>query len=104
MHLKTCGKTSCNPVQQTRGEMGHGDYVDVIISHEHVRPNPAESKVDMYSSYDLHAIVEMDEDNKSDIRVCCKTCGKVTGWQRRDAPGMPGVGIEFSRSTWNGTI
>jgi hypothetical protein len=102
--LKTCGKEGCRPVMQVRGEMGHGDYVDVIKAHEHVMPNPALSRVDMHSSYDLHEIIEMEEDSKSDIRICCYKCGKVTGWQRRDAPGMPEVGIFFTQKTWNGLI
>jgi len=100
MQLKKCAKKDCKPVEQTRGNMGHGDYVDVIKSHQHVTRGPS-SDVDMDSSHDLHLLVDKEEDNKSDCRICCMTCGKVTGWQRRDAPGMPGVGIEFTRKKWN---
>lgn len=103
MQLKTCTKEGCRPVEQTRGQMGHGDYMDVIVAHRYVVPNPA-SSVDMVSSHDLHLIVDADKDSASDFRICCMTCGKATGWQRRDAPGMPGVGIEFTRKTWNGVI
>lgn len=101
MHLKTCGKEDCRPVQQTRGRMGPGDYVDVIKAHEHAVPNPAVSAVDMNSSRDLHLLVEQSDDGKDDIRICCMTCGKVTPWQHQDAPGMPGVGIIFTRNLWN---
>lgn len=101
MQLKKCAKKDCKPVEQTRGDMGRGDYADVIKSHRHVTPSPSQSSVDMKSSHDLHLLVEMEEDNKSDYRICCLTCGKATGWQRRDAPGMPGVGVEFTQKKWN---
>jgi hypothetical protein len=103
MQLKKCTNKACKPVEQTRGSMSHGDYVDVIKAHEHVTPGPS-SAVNMKSSHDLHLIIDNEEDNKTDRRVCCLTCGKATGWQRRDAPGMPGVGIEFTHKTWNGVI
>lgn len=101
MQLNTCGAEGCNPVEQTRGRMGPGDYADVIKSHRHVTPNPSNSLVDMVSSHDLHLIVERDESSQDDVRICCMTCGRVTGWQRRDAPGMPGVGVDFTRQQWN---
>lgn len=101
MHLKTCGKEGCRPVEQKRGRMGRGDYVDVIKAHEHVVPNPSVSAVDMNSSHDLHLLVEQSDDGKDDTRICCMTCGKVTPWQRQDAPGMPGVGIIFTQNLWN---
>jgi hypothetical protein len=100
MNLKQCGKNGCRPVEQTRGQMGHGDYADVIASHRHVVPNPAQSFVDMESSHDLHTLVEMDESAKNDFRVCCMKCGKTTPWQMPDAPGMPGVGIDYTRKRW----
>jgi hypothetical protein len=100
MQLKTCGKKGCRPVEQVRGQMGPGDYADVIASHRHVRPS-ADSAVNMESAQDMHLLVEMNDEIKDDVRICCLTCGKATGWQRPDAPGMPGVGIEFSRNHWN---
>lgn len=100
--LKTCIKEGCRPVEQTRGQMGHGDYMDVIVAHQHVLPNPSQSAIDMHSSHDLHLLVE--EAEGTDIRICCMKCGKVTGWQMRDAPGMPGVGIEFTRTKWNNGV
>ena len=102
MELKAVCCKDSKPVLQTRGKMGHGDYMDVIKSHEHVRPNESESRVNMDTAWDLHLLAEMEEDNKTDIRVCCMSCGKVTGWQRRDAPGMPEVGIYHTIKTWNG--
>lgn len=100
MSLYKCVNDNCNPVEQIRGEMGPGDYVDVAMAHEFVGPG-AGSAVHRDSATNLHELVEMEEDNKTDTRICCLTCGKATGWNRRDAPGMPGAGADYTRKLWN---
>lgn len=80
--LKTCGKDGCNPVEQVRGEMGPGDYFG--------QPE------------DYHTQVEMHDDIRNDFRICCKKCGKATGWNHKDLPNMPGAGADYVRKVWNG--
>jgi hypothetical protein len=99
--LKTCGKEACNPVEQVRGKMGPGDYADVIIAHRYVPPWDTTTKINAETAQDLHLHVEVDESGKDDFRICCLTCGKATGWNKSDAPGMPGVGRDFTRKRWN---
>jgi hypothetical protein len=102
--LRKCDKSGCTPVEQIRGKMGRGDYADVIKSHEFVGPS-ASSAVDRISAENLHEIVEMNDEIKDDFRICCLTCGKATGWNRQDAPGMPGAGADYTRKKWNeGTV
>lgn len=85
--LNKCTNENCDPKIQVRGKMGSGDY----ISHS-LRENP--------ETY--HNEVELIDDNhKSDVRICCKPCGTVTGWQKADAPGMPGAGLDYLVKTWN---
>jgi len=44
---------------------------------------------------------ELHEGNRDDIRVACTKCQNATGWNKRDQPGMPGVGINFMKNHWN---
>lgn len=44
---------------------------------------------------------ELHEGNRDDIRVACSHCPNATGWNKRDQPGMPGVGIGFMKNHWN---
>lgn len=107
MTLKTCGKTGCNPIEQIRGNMKAGDYHDVIASHAksdsmsdpHLYGTPQGS--DEASTARAEHLVEMPEDGRNDFRIVCKTCGRVTPWNKSDAPGMPGVGKTFTRDRWN---
>lgn len=79
--LNKCARPGCNPVEQIRGQMGPGDY-----------PGQAD---------DYYTRVEMDDDIRNDVRVCCKTCGVTGGWCKADAPGMPGAGADYMRKLWN---
>lgn len=109
MTLKTCGKTGCNPIEQTRGEMKAGDYHDVIASHSGQRfgtipdPHLYGTPVGSPEAETARAehLVEMPEDGRADFRIVCTTCGKATGWNKADAPNMPGVGKTFMRDLWN---
>ena len=98
--LKKCDKPDCNPVEQTRGDLGPGDYADVVKAHRWVGPS-ADSAVNGLTAENLHELCEMEEANKPDFRICCMTCGKATGWNRRDAPNMPEAGADYTRKLWN---
>lgn len=108
--LKTCGKQSCQPTEQIRGAMGPGDYFDVIVNNRipvpGAIPEPEKYGVPIRTAQDVgdhdpaHC-VEMDDANRDDFRICCKTCGRATPWNKSDAPGMPGVGQDWSRKLWN---
>lgn len=106
--LKTCSTDGCCPVEQTRGQIGAGDYHDVIAANRIQRFGGVEqpekygtpaSPDDGASDDQLH--VEMNDDIKDDFRICCSKCGKATPWQKSDAPGMPGAGQDFTRKVWN---
>lgn len=100
MALKTCGNSECNPVEQTRGDMGEGDYVDVIKAHEFVGPGPG-SNVHRDTAVRLHEMAEMHDGIRNDFRICCLTCGKATGWNQRDLPNMPEAGADYVRKQWD---
>jgi hypothetical protein len=59
-------------------------------AHEHIRGKHLDEKVH-----------EVHDDNRNDFRVACSKCDNATGWNKPDAPGMPGVGADFSRKLWN---
>src|SRR5438128_12230637 len=96
----TCERKDCNPKLQTRGEMGPGDYADVVKAHRYVPPWEASTRVNAVTVDNYHEMVELEDSNRTDIRVCCLTCGKATGWNERDAPSMPGVGVGFIKQVW----
>jgi hypothetical protein len=125
--LKPCGKGGCAPVEQLRGDMRPGDYYDVIASNPFGEPFPVHlakmlggvpepekyglpvrdhGDIEVLTSqgYADYHMVEVHENNSRDFRICCKTCGKATGWTQRDVPGMPGAGADFSRKTWNESV
>jgi hypothetical protein len=108
--LKRCSRPDCDPREQVRGDMRAGDYYDVIAANCMGRwggvPEPhlygvPEGSPEAATAKACH-IVEASPDAASDFRICCKACGKATGWNRSDAPGMPGVGRDWSRKLWNG--
>lgn len=96
MAVQKCGREGCDPSEQVRGRMGAGDYADVLKSN--AVPVPGAVPADDLQRY--HELVELDDANRDDVRICCLQCGKATGWQKPDAPGMPGIGVEFTRKTW----
>jgi hypothetical protein len=133
----TCTNPDCCPVEQIRGEMGPGDYYDVI-AHNRIPvpgavPEPEKYGFPIYDRSEQRQIavphleygqllepdpndtrafevpsdvrpehcVEMSENNKTDFRICCKTCGKATPWGAQDIPGMPGAGADWTRKRWN---
>lgn len=110
MTLKTCGRADCAPVEQTRGDMRPGDYHDIIAANSPERwggiKEPHKYGVVQGSpeaaAADAAHIVEMNDADRDDYRICCKFCGKATPWNKCDAPGMPGVGKMFTQNRWNG--
>jgi hypothetical protein len=81
------------PVEQVRGKMGEDDYFDVLENDWqeaflHRVPKP------------YHEHVELGPHNDTDFRIICKKCHLTTGWNKADGPGMPGMGIEWSRKKW----
>jgi hypothetical protein len=93
--LKKCHSDTCEPIEQVRGKMGPGDYFDVIhanpIGHPGAIPNP-----ETYGDR-----VERAPDGEKDFRICCKTCGLATPWNKANIPGMPGAGEDYTRKLWN---
>jgi hypothetical protein len=82
-------------VEQVRGEMGHGDYFDVVVNSLD-EPRNARLSDDYYRDVELH------DANRTDQRIVCRKCFLSTGWMRVDAPGMPpGVGIPALRVKWD---
>ena len=79
--LSKCTKPACDPQVQVRNKMCPGDYP---------------GQPDHY-----HTMVESYDYIDNDIRICCKTCDAVTGWNKADAPGMPGAGLDYVIKTWN---
>jgi hypothetical protein len=80
MALSAC-KCGGMPVEQVRDKMGPGDY----FGHPE----------------DYHTKVEMFDAIRNDVRISCPKCGKHTGWNKADAPGMPGAGLDFLHKKWN---
>jgi hypothetical protein len=107
--LKTCDKPGCCPVEQTRGELGPGDYHDVIANNRVQYPGavpepelygiPIWNEAGCGSSRPEHC-VELNDHNKDDFRICCRTCGKTTQWGLKNIPGMPGAGADWMRKHW----
>lgn len=83
-HLEKCGRTDCDPVVQVRGEMGHGDYVDVLSDKDVGDP-------DAY-----HERVELHDENKGDFRVMCRVCGLAAPWNKRSAKLPTGHVVDLS--------
>lgn len=82
-------------VEQVRGKMGVGDYFDVV----------AHSQADVWNARandDYHELVELDDANRTDMRIICSKCFQSTGWMKVDAPNMPaGIGIPAVRAKWD---
>lgn len=107
--MKTCGKPNCNPVEQIRGKVGAGDYHDVIaanggrlggVAEPAKYGKPADPSKWVDGQDDGHH-VEVDDSNRDDYRIVCTICGRATGWNKQDAPGMPGVGKDFTQKKWD---
>jgi hypothetical protein len=87
-------KCEHDTVEQVRGKMGLGDYFDVIAhgQDEPVLARPPEN---------YHEYVEINENNRTDVRIICKKCYMSTGWMRAQVPGMPeDIGIPAIRQKW----
>ena len=97
--LGKCQKNGCNPVIQVRGEMGPGDY------KLWGPPTGAEAIADYHETggENYYLYVDINDENRYDIRVACKKCGVATGWAKRDAPNMPDAGLDWSIKLWNET-
>lgn len=84
-------------VVQVRGQMGEGDYFDVLKNDE------MESFLSRVPR-DYHSHVHLDDENRTDLRIICRKCHLTTGWNKADAPGMPGVGLDFAKRKWDAMI
>lgn len=93
MAIGKCPDKDCAPVEQIRGEMGAGDYFDVLENDK------MEAFVNRLPP-DYHEHVEIDETNSGDIRIICRKCHRTTGWNKADAPGMPGAGRDYQDRIW----
>lgn len=110
--MKKCDKQNCEPIEQTRGEMAAGDYHDIIAAHSKARSGGmiepekygAPTGPGWTDGQDDGHHVEIDDSNRNDFRIVCKTCGKATPWNKPDAPGMPGIGKTFTRNLWDEKI
>ena len=92
MNLNKCIQCGSPAVEQVRGKMGPGDYKEMQrVNH----------KGHWVEDSDYFKRVDLYDDIKDDFRVSCSKCDNATGWNKPNAPGMPGVGLEFSRKTWN---
>ncbi len=119
-------QNGCQPVEQVRGEMGPGDYYDIIAYNRVPVPGavPEPEKygfqiwdqsskpwgIEGFADERVYQVpdgirpehcVEMNENNKNDFRICCKTCGKATPWGAKDFPGMPDAGADWIRKRWS---
>jgi hypothetical protein len=90
--LNPCAKCQSPAIEQVRGKMGPGDYKQVQKVNE---------KGHFVDDLDHYKKVRLDDDIRDDIRVSCTKCDNATGWNKPDAPGMPGVGATFTRDLWN---
>jgi len=89
MKLHPCKHCGAPAVEQTRKHLTPED-------HRQQRKNEhGQWEHDPDYREELHA------ENENDIRVSCAKCQNATGWQKRDAPGMPEVGVGFTRNLWN---
>jgi hypothetical protein len=88
-------KCEHQPVEQTRGEMGPGDYFDVIENRRIILALP-EEVID-----NIHNWVDLDDTNRTDFRIICRKCHLTTGWMKADAPGYPGVLRDSNRKLWD---
>lgn len=87
---------------QVRGKMTNADYFDVWQNdgmEGYLDRIPQKNKKRGVESDEYEA--ELHDDNKSDVRIICKKCHKTTGWNKADAPGMPGAGVDFLTRRWN---
>lgn len=110
--LNICSKADCCPLEQVRGELGAGDYHDVIVNNARGSsgsvPEPEKYGIPVWvdkgetteGKVQEHC-VEMNDAMKDDFRICCKTCGRATRWGTKDIPGMPGAGADWMRKHWN---
>lgn len=112
--LKTCVREGCCPLEQVRGQLGPGDYYDVIANNAPgansgrvVEPEkygvPVRDGQDIGNHKQEHC-VEMNDAISGDFRICCKACGKTTPWGAQDIPGMPGAGADWTRKRWNESL
>lgn len=96
MDLRKCGRNGCAPIEQIRGRMGPGDYFDVAENDgQHAFAER------MKDPENYHRMAELDDSNKDDIRIICRKCHRTTGWNKADAPGMPGAGRDYLQRVWN---
>lgn len=88
-------KCEHDPVEQVRGKMGAGDYFDAVT-------NSLDEAKFARLTEDYHEAVELDDSNRTDVRVLCRKCFLSTGWMKVDAPGMPpGIGLPAVRARWD---
>jgi hypothetical protein len=68
-------------------------------------PGGGEPNKDFHETGGLnyYKYVDLHDNNRNDIRICCKTCWECTGWNLRDLPNMPDAGLDWMVKHWNVT-
>ncbi len=96
MQLNDCTQCGSPAVEQTRGEMGPGDYKEIQ------KPN---HKGHFVHDPDYYKDVHLDDYNRNDVRISCTTCDNATGWIQPDGNvngvPVPGIGRDLSARNWN---
>lgn len=95
MDFAKCKAEGCDPVFQVRGEMGEGDYFGVISGGSITSAEPVGSP-----AIDHYKFVELNDNNKDDIRIICRKCFLATPWGTANVPNMPGVGRSYCYEQW----
>ena len=89
----------CEPVLQTRKDMGPGDYFGVISDGNLISDDPPGSP-----AINHHLFVTLTPDNQNDIRVACRKCHLQIGWVTANVPNMPGVGLSYCKDLWSAKV
>ena len=85
--LNKCGRDGCNPVEQTRGAMKpedhHMQHARYAAAAKFVEDHGVAVSLKVFHE-DAFNIEDLGPDSAADVRISCSTCGKATGWDRRD--------------------
>lgn len=82
-------------VEQVRKDMKVGDYFDAITNS---LDEPKYARL----GENYHEMVELTDENATDMRIVCRNCFLSTGWMKVDVKGMPpGIGIPVVHAKWD---
>jgi|SoiMethySBSTD1v2_1073268.scaffolds.fasta_scaffold3474239_2 hypothetical protein len=81
MRLGACKACGAGVAVQTRGKMGPGDYyVDRIDDPPMYPHGPYRNTETGASLRNYHALVEVHDGNRDDIRIACTQCDRHSRW------------------------